>query len=149
MTPTPPPAPPSSPSDAHYLKCYKELLEDKLNLRLKNPKSYNDHIDKLKEALKNIGECIKRIKYNKCCGDIPDPVYNEYPVPQSIPDPGTTAKEMNVKDIAIAVGIGAGVVLLAALASGGTAAPAAAALVIAAIGAKQSLNNNKNDNNII
>ena len=83
----------------------RELEEDKHNLKKKNPKSYQNHIDKAKEAIKNIRNCLNLIE--KHClkrPPAPVPVPVPVPVPEAKPDPIVTPE--NVGKAAVAVGAG-------------------------------------------
>ena len=130
----------------HYEKRYRELLQDKYNLKKTNPTKYNNHVVKLNEAKKGIQKCEMYIKINKCCdgGNSAVPVYETHPVPSMIENSDTQAK-LDIPWEPIAIG---GVILvgvIASMVSGGTAAPAATAaalVVVSAISANEDTSNN-------
>ena len=130
----------------HYEKRYRELLQDKYNLKKTNPTKYNNHVVKLNEAKKGIQKCEMYIKINKCCdgGNSAVPVYETHPVPSMIENSDTQSK-LDIPWEPIAIG---GVILvgvIASMVSGGTAAPAATAaalVVVSAISANEDTSNN-------
>ena len=68
----------------HYLERYWELIEDKYNYKITNPKRYNDHRQKVLEAESNIRDCAYFI-FLKCNGVVPIPAF----YPKMLPDPVT------------------------------------------------------------
>ncbi len=91
----------------HYNGRHDELIKDKLNLKTCNPDKYNNHIDKLEEAGRNVAKCARflseKIATGCCEDDTTVPTIDLAPVPERIP-------KVDLKDTLVyggaAVGIG-------------------------------------------
>ena len=75
----------------HYEERWRELNADKYNLKENDPKRYNNHIDEIGKAEKNLNRCIDYLK-SKCeCVDgepLTIPTFSPYPLPSKLPVPG-------------------------------------------------------------
>lgn len=71
----------------HYAERHKELLEDKLCLKTKDPQRYNNHIDEAAKAIKNINNCADMILSHKPpCGCPLEPIPALSPLPERVPE---------------------------------------------------------------
>ncbi len=123
----------------HYEKRYRELQEDRYDLKHTDIVRYNNHIERLDAARKNIQRCIKLMKKNKCnnCGGDGVPIFEKYPVPEPIKEPEKESFFDNIDwdkiGEGIAIGSVAGLGVLAVAAAAAVSAPAmagAAAVVV-------------------
>jgi len=70
----------------HYKERHRELREDKHGLRTSSPVEYENHLEKLREAEKNINNCL-RIMTKKCRGLVYIPVFYPKPLPAPAKQP--------------------------------------------------------------
>ena len=128
----------------HYEKRYRELQEDQYNYKTTNIKKYNNHIERLDAARKNIQHCIKlmrRKKCNDCGGGDGVLVFEKYPIPDMLKEPEQESLSDNIdwggigEVIVIGAAAGLGVLALAAVAtaSAPVAAGAAAVIVVSSV----------------